>query len=90
MSDTFDVKAVVVVLGIIAVSGSVSIQALAVLQRAIPEELVASTGAAVTGLLGMLAATRTGPSPVTVENESDEPVPVAAADRVQLRRRPQD
>lgn len=75
-SDSFAVKVAVCVLAFIAVSGSICIQALALLERGIPEEVVVSAGAAVTGILGLLAATRTGPAPVEVVNAPADPVPV--------------
>lgn len=77
MSDSFAVKMVCVVLGVIAVGGSATVWALSVQAKAIPEELVASTAAAVTGLLGLLAATRTGTTDVQVVNQPADPVPVA-------------
>lgn len=76
-SDSFAVKVAVTVLAFIAIAGACTIYTLAVMEQAIPEEVVASAGAAVTGILGLLAATRTGTQPVQVMNQGPgEEVPV--------------
>ncbi len=75
-SDSFAVKIAVSVLAIIAVGASATIWWLAAHRHPIAEELVVSAGAAVTGLLGMLAATRTGTQPVQVQNSPADPVNV--------------
>jgi hypothetical protein len=87
-SDGFAVKVAVLVLAFIAIAGSVTIYALAMLERTIPEEVVASTAAAVTGTLGLLAATRTGPTDVVVQNEGPaEAIPVDETPRLAVRKR---
>ena len=75
-SDSFSVKVVVITLAILTLGGAAAISYLSFTGTTIPDQLDRLTAGAVGALVGILASTRTGTTPVTVENRPGDPVPV--------------
>lgn len=63
-SDDFAIKAVVVTLAILSVGGFLSIAYLAIIDAPIPDQLDRLVAGSLAALVGILAATRTGPTEV--------------------------
>jgi hypothetical protein len=82
-SDKFSVRAVVIVLAIVAIGSLAAMVGLTIVHQQVPDSIDRAFTLSLGALIGVLAQTRTGGQPaqdVNVVNEPANPVPVEQGD----------